>query len=227
MTFFVRPIAMLAMGSLLVAGCGSDDHAPPPVEQPAPTTGQPTSPGQVGGADRTPAELPTFAQATDLADPTESARRGFRAFARQRPPFSEWTMRQTAFDALSRIGELAVPKLITLLDDSDVQLRSAAVQALARIGPEAHDAVQPLMALVEADPEEIVRKNAVRALGQIGPAAAPAVDVLIEQARTGTDTPATRERPARSFRPSKEPAGGERLTPGGQSIPPEEPADER
>jgi hypothetical protein len=169
-------------------------------------------PGQAGGSDRLPVEQSTPLEPPDLINQPETARRGFWTGARQRTPFVEWTMRQTAFDALSRIGEPAVPKLVKLLDDPDPQLRAEAVLALARIGPEASGAVTRLTTLIEQDPEEVVRKNAVRALGQIGPAAASAVDVLIEQVRTGVEIPAANERPAGSVPGVKNPSASGRPT---------------
>lgn len=51
---------------------------------------------------------------------------------------------------------------------------------LARIGPEAYDAVPELTDLL-GDSDEDVRKAAARALGQIGPQAADAVPALMRQ----------------------------------------------
>ena len=51
---------------------------------------------------------------------------------------------------------------------------------LARIGPDAADAVPELTDLLD-DPEQDVRKAAARALGQIGPDAAEAVPALMRQ----------------------------------------------
>ncbi|HEX4143725.1 MAG TPA: HEAT repeat domain-containing protein [Pirellulales bacterium] len=197
MTLFVRRIGPLAIGSLLAAGCGGGDQAPHPVDQPASTTGAPASPGQVDNLNRSSQEAPTSLQPPELFDQQGTGRRGFWVAPPARPAFTEWTMRETALDALARIGESAVPALVGLLDDPDRQVRIDALVALARIGPEAAAAVPNLTTLVESDPDETVRKNAVRALGQIGPAAAKAVPELVEQVRAGVDS-SSNERPSRS-----------------------------
>lgn len=104
-------------------------------------------------------------------------------------PFDDWTMREAAAVALSRIGEPAVPSLIEALRSPDPTLRQQAADTLARIGPGAAAAVPALTALLEdADPR--VRKSAARALGQIGPAAADAVPSLMRALET---TPAASE----------------------------------
>jgi hypothetical protein len=193
----MRPIAVLAMGLLLVTGCGGDDQSPHPVDQPAPTTTRPASPGLVDNSDRSPTEPPTLIEPPEQNDQEGPRRRGFWVATPPRTTFGEWTMRQTAFDALARIGESAVPSLVGLLDDPDRQLRIDALVALARIGPEAAAAVPRLTTLVETDPDEGVRKNAVRTLGQIGPAAAKAIPELVEQAKAGVDSPAGNDRPTR------------------------------
>lgn len=93
-------------------------------------------------------------------------------------PFEDWTMREAAAVALSRIGEPAVPSLVAALHSPDPALRMQAADTLARIGPGASKAVPPLMELLQ-DPDPRVRKSAARALGQIGPAAADAVPSLM------------------------------------------------
>lgn len=93
-------------------------------------------------------------------------------------PFEDWTMREAAAVALSRIGEPAVPALVEALQSPDPNLRQQAADTLARIGPAASTAVPALTALLD-DPDPRVKKSAVRALGQIGPAAATAVPSLM------------------------------------------------
>lgn len=93
-------------------------------------------------------------------------------------PFEDWTMREAAAVALSRIGEPAVPALVEALKSPDPNVRQQAADTLARIGPAAANAVPALTALLE-DPDPRVKKSAVRALGQIGPAAATAVPSLM------------------------------------------------
>jgi len=92
--------------------------------------------------------------------------------------YRPWGVKETAVDALGRIGEVAVAPLIQALSDSDPRARTQAARALARIGPPAKDAVPVLIERLD-DPDEDVRQAAARALGQIGPAAAPAVPALV------------------------------------------------
>ncbi|HVU87244.1 MAG TPA: HEAT repeat domain-containing protein [Pirellulales bacterium] len=92
--------------------------------------------------------------------------------------YRPWGIKETAVDALGRIGTQAVPTLVKTLDDPNPRVRAEAARALARIGPEATEAVPALMARLD-DPDEDVRQASARALGQVGPAAAPAVPALI------------------------------------------------
>ncbi len=92
--------------------------------------------------------------------------------------YRSWGVKETAVDALGRIGEAAVPQLIAALSDADPRVRAQAGRALARIGPPAKEAV-PILTQRLDDPDEDVRQAAARALGQIGPAAADAVPALV------------------------------------------------
>ena len=112
---------------------------------------------------------PAAAPATAM---TPSVRAGLEPLHRQ------WGIKETAVDALGRIGEGAVPTLITALTNPDPRVRAEAARALARMGAEGKDAVPALTARLN-DPEEDVRQAAARALGQMGPAAAPAVPALV------------------------------------------------
>ncbi len=76
----------------------------------------------------------------------------------------------------------AVPALVAVLDDPDVQVRATAAIALGRIGSDAKDAVGKLIGLLE-DATELVRWTALIALGDIGPAASPAVPSVIRKLR--------------------------------------------
>ncbi|HET6884208.1 MAG TPA: HEAT repeat domain-containing protein [Pirellulales bacterium] len=93
--------------------------------------------------------------------------------------FREWGVRDTAADALARIGEAAVPALIDILHDDDPSIRAQAARALARMGPKAAPAVSELIVVLN-DPDSEVRRGAARALGQIGPDAEDAVPALIK-----------------------------------------------
>jgi HEAT repeats len=93
-------------------------------------------------------------------------------------PFAQWTEKDTAADALGRIGPAAVPALRQALQSEDADVRLKAVQVLARMGSDAKDAVPDLVVLLD-DPDERIRKATTRTLGRIGPEAAPAVPALM------------------------------------------------
>jgi HEAT repeat protein len=98
------------------------------------------------------------------------------------PAFKEWGVRETAADALARIGPPALPALIDALRDRNPDVRNRAAQALARMGPPAKPAVPELIVALH-DSDWQVRRSAARALGQIGVAAEEAVPALIEVIR--------------------------------------------
>jgi HEAT repeat protein len=85
--------------------------------------------------------------------------------------------RDLALDALASIGEDAVPELIEALQHREVRAKAAAI--LARIGPQAKDAVGPLSeALKDEDPD--TREEVLFAIAAIGPDAAAAVPAVIK-----------------------------------------------
>jgi hypothetical protein len=91
-----------------------------------------------------------------------------------------WTERETAIDALRRIGPQALPNLVELLHGPDPIERELSARAIALMGPEAKAAVPDLVAaLSDSDPD--VRKNVMRAIGQMGPDAASAIPVLVQE----------------------------------------------
>lgn len=99
-------------------------------------------------------------------------------------PLSEWSLQETAADALGRMGDAAVPLMIENLQYRDpeperqAEVRRQAAEVLARIGPDAEPAVPALIEALQ-DPSPSVRKAAAHALGQIGPAAEAAVPALL------------------------------------------------
>lgn len=95
----------------------------------------------------------------------------------QRPMLREITLSETAADSLARIGNQALPVLISALNDPDAMVRNNAAKGLARLGEAAQQAVPALTAAL-SDEDYRVRLNAARALGQIGPGAAPAIPQL-------------------------------------------------
>ncbi|MGH7140348.1 MAG: HEAT repeat domain-containing protein [Pirellulales bacterium] len=102
--------------------------------------------------------------------------------------FRQWGVRETAADALARIGDPAVPALIDTLRDPDQSIRAHAALALARMGPKASPAVPELILALD-DPDREVRQAAARALGQIGPDAEEAVPALIKALKDPRNKP--------------------------------------
>jgi HEAT repeat protein len=105
------------------------------------------------------------------------------------PAFREWGVRETAADALARIGDPALPALVATLRDPDHSVRAQAARALARMGPKAASAVPELIIALD-DSNEEVRQGAARALGQIGADAEKAVPALIKALKDPRNKPA-------------------------------------
>ena len=179
----------LTLSAVALAGCGK---TPPDTKQAAaPEKPEPAT----DDSDTAPRKL--------VVDDESLRRPGWK-------PFRQWGLRETAIDALARIGKPAVPALVEALHDLNPELRDQAALALARIGPQAVDAVPDLIAALRDD-DETVRKDAVRALGQIGPQAAIAVPELIEVLREAEATKArSAERGARSDEDTKTRRRGEK-----------------
>jgi hypothetical protein len=76
-------------------------------------------------------------------------------------------------------GSEAVPGLIDNLRNPNSYTRKRAARLLARLGPEAVQAVPALIEVLRNDPKNTVRFNAAGAIGSIGPAAKEAVADLI------------------------------------------------
>ena len=87
-------------------------------------------------------------------------------------------VRSAAAEALGRIGADAVPALINALQDDHVYVRLYAARVLGRIGADAKDAVPTLVAALQDD-NEWVRAVTVEALRNIGPDAIDAVPALV------------------------------------------------
>ncbi len=85
-------------------------------------------------------------------------------------------VRDEAIAALVSIGESAVAPLVAALKDQDWRVRLRATEALCVL--KSCTAVEPLIGLVQHDPDTAVRQEAARALGQIGDKSA--VDALLE-----------------------------------------------
>lgn len=96
------------------------------------------------------------------------------------PVFREMTAQDLAVDALARIGPEAIPALTQALRHANPRTRQAAAKSLARMGPAAKAAIDDLIAALD-DEDEDVRKQAIRTLGQIGPDAAAAIPALVNE----------------------------------------------
>ncbi len=92
-------------------------------------------------------------------------------------------------------GNKAMGPLITQLDSDDLQVRRKSLKTLTALGPQARDAIVPLIAFVQKKYDEERRKEypclyceasfAVEALGSIGSAAATAEPTLIKFLKDG------------------------------------------
>lgn len=181
--------------AVLVTGCDQfKTHVPPPPSLAEREAIRKARLEKEGPSDSSAATTTDSASPSDI--PTDSARptkaSGDEAIKtaseRRIVPLTEWTVDETAADALGRIGAAAVPALIDCLQDERPALRRRAAQVLARIGPDALDAV-PALTLLLRDKDPDVQREAARALGQIGPAASTAIPDLLHLFHGPTDTP--------------------------------------
>jgi len=75
-------------------------------------------------------------------------------------------VRDEAVGALTALGEPSIPPLLEALTHKEWKVRLRATEALAWLKPQA--AIEPLLALLDHDPDTAVRQDAIRALGEIG-----------------------------------------------------------
>jgi HEAT repeat protein len=75
-------------------------------------------------------------------------------------------VREEAVGALTALGELSIPSLLEALTHKEWTVRLRATEALALLKPQS--ASEPLLGLVNHDPDTAVRQDAIRALGEIG-----------------------------------------------------------
>jgi HEAT repeat protein len=85
---------------------------------------------------------------------------------------------QSPADAYRDLAKPAVPELIEALGDKDDDVRIWAAIALGQIGPDAVNAVQPLLSLLRTEENPQAICGAIQALGEIGPGAESALPVL-------------------------------------------------
>ena len=110
---------------------------------------------------------------------TNTPRNGTRDSYLLKTHHEKWTVSEAATYALVRIGQPAVAQLRQELKAADAKRKLRAIDILARIGPDAKDAVPDLITMLQSGNER-VKKYAARALGQIGPDAGAAVPQLIK-----------------------------------------------
>lgn len=163
------PLAVFALGP--VAGCGESTVPPKPTDAEIKELRAQAAPGMPVSA---VSPLPMFQMPTI----------GYR----------DWSVKETAVDALARIGASSVPALIDALSDPSPEVRVEAARSLARMGDTGKAAVPVLIERLR-DPDENVRQASARALGQMGPAAAEAVPALIAILKS-PDSEATARRKA-------------------------------
>ncbi|MBI3462724.1 MAG: HEAT repeat domain-containing protein [Planctomycetes bacterium] len=92
----------------------------------------------------------------------------FHALVKSLHSDSSSEVRSAAADALGRLGPLAVPELVEGLEDENSDVRRAAADALGGIGHVAQAAAPALVKLMK-DPDRIVREQAAKALLQVDP----------------------------------------------------------
>jgi HEAT repeat protein len=79
-------------------------------------------------------------------------------------------LRKEAVEKLGNLGAASpevLPALTSALHDADAQVRSEAVLALAKLGPNAKPAIHDLDALSQSDPDAKVRGYAAKALEKL------------------------------------------------------------
>lgn len=76
--------------------------------------------------------------------------------------------RASAARTLEGIGGEAVPQLVDALDHDDAAVRLQLCKSLAAIGADARSAVDPVIKLLENEPDLSVRRQALLTLGRIG-----------------------------------------------------------
>lgn len=94
------------------------------------------------------------------------------------PKVEDMTLSRTVERSLTLMGGAGVPELRQALSDSRMNVRIKAASILAKIGPDAKEAIPDLMRCMQ-DPNPDLKKAAIRALGAIGPDASEAAPTLV------------------------------------------------
>lgn len=96
-------------------------------------------------------------------------------------PMEAWMVRNRAYLLLKNLGPIAkpaVPQLIRLLKNSDLEVCARAAEILGGMGPDAQHAV-PILITILNHSDSSVRNSAGTALGRIGPCTPTAVPALV------------------------------------------------
>ena len=106
------------------------------------------------------------------------ALKGNRSQTRQTAAQSLGRILQDVRPAVRNLARPAIPDLAAALHDPDRDVRMCVVIAVKQAGPDAGEAVGPLIELLRHEDDPQMVAVAVEALGRIGPQARPAVPVL-------------------------------------------------
>jgi len=156
--------ALAAVGALSLGGCveripDSVMNSPPAKRPDAQGSPKQEAPRQTPPRDRVAAGAATEADAAIRLT-------SYRA--------AQSSLAEVAARSLAQMGSASVSQLVEQLVAADARQRVFAAEVLARIGPDAVAATEPLVERLEDDGEqEEVRLACAKALGQIGPALWP------------------------------------------------------
>jgi HEAT repeat protein len=124
------------------------------------------------------AAIKALAEIGPRTEPTQEVEQAVPALIRKLTD-GDTDTRQPVLGELGKIGRWAVPGLISILKNDEPVVRQYAAMALARIGPEAENAVPTLIeVLEERNNDTEVRRLVATALGMIGPNAKAGISVL-------------------------------------------------
>jgi HEAT repeat protein len=94
---------------------------------------------------------------------------------------------EAAVKAVKQLGRRAVNPLTKELQSNQVLVQRTVISLLGEIGPDAKDAVKPLVNVLQNDPDFQVRRDTAQALGEIGPPAQDAITPLIASLQNDKD----------------------------------------
>jgi HEAT repeat protein len=88
-------------------------------------------------------------------------------------------LRRKAVEVLGNAGPDALPRLLTLANDSHVMVREAALRSIGAVGPEAKEAL-PLLMRAARDDNGAMRMAAISSIGKLGAEAKTAAPLLLD-----------------------------------------------